>query len=1556
MKTIKLISAAVLCIIAAASCSKEIVNGPDTIRTTISARLESTKTALGAKVGDEWPNYWKTGDQISVNGVASEALDSQFDGSSSAEFTFAGALSVPYCAAYPASAVSGYSNGEAILTVPAVQNYADGSYDPEAFIMGGKSNNSSSVSLSPWVSLFHLSLSGSASVSRVKLTSLNGTALSGTFSTNFTTKNATDVSDVVEMVAATPVALPAEFFICVPSGLEGSLKVEVFDNDGGSMAKQATIKSALVAGQMYSPATLPYTATYGPKITAEGITSSTAVICWSNSASLEYTIGVYSDSACNTLVDSYTVPAGSTCWGSETPRFCISGLTPGTTYYVKVTDEDHSADSNILPVTTAAFDIVEVSSTPASVGDVIIAEDFGELRWDSELINRGVGYFPTSQDSFANSEPGQFLPIDTNTEKVLGGQTNALGTSRLAHWAQGANNNLYIHPGYIKLVGSKKVTHIVTPALDNIPDGKLAILEIEVTASAYFSESSNSFCTTNAIVAVQTDDLNELTDATNTNTLDLSSNTQGITLDAASAWKTYTATLSGVVKGDRIAFGAADGVSGNDARMLLSDIKVTLKALNDPGDILTASLKAVSSSTASLTWSHDGEDAAYDISKPYTASLYSDSACSNLVVSHEIEADASCWDSKKPCFSFGGLAPSTDYWFVVEDTDNGAVSNTVSFTTDAFTPVDASTVTNAAAGDVILAEDFSEIGWGPDEFAVAAGFVPSPKNLDTPSGANPTGSFTEYSSTGQRIFGTGVDLGTSRLSKGWGFFGNSAVYLRNAYLRISTTSAGARTHLVTPVLAGIPDGKLATIEVTVTATKHESNTNDVAVFVERDLEMNGTTDLSSGSYKKYTGASLSDGHALGITSVKNWETKTVTITGVNNENQLVIGSYENIDTKNRFSISDVKVTITALIDDPVMKIMDEATFNAFVSAVATDKTIPAKVTQSFTVSSATAEAFASIEDYEGTFDGNGKTITGLTKALFNDLKGTVKDLTLNSTINITSDQLDLGILANVLSGTADGCTSQGSVTFNVAGGVTGEHHIAGMFGLALEGSSITGCTNEASVTNYTSYADGNSYELMVGGVLGTFWGVDFTISDCENTGAVINNGAWNKDVSVGGIIGQAGNSSDKSCNMTVSDCTNSGPVTNNGETNDATNSVGGVIGWIRFGTYTDNSNTGTVTNTGNAKQNRVGGLIGYLDKNATFDDNSNSGDVSNTGEATDINYVGGLLGRMQTGNTFLNNSNSGSVSNSGDATNYVYMGGIVGYLDKSNAIADAGGSAKYKLTNSGDIENGGSAKNICIGGLFGRNSSGYFNMTGTSSKYSSNSGNITDNSGPTKSNGGDLSIGGIAGYTTTGIKTQYARNSGDIYVTGDKGSTSINVGGIGGWISNATFNFNNCRNTGNVTVDATTTASIWAAGIVACPKPNSTEHYYWRSNATIDTHLATVGGENYTAGLMATVEGSDAESTFTMIGHRLAGTVWGSKTTTGLFCCTKNSSASFSITKGDENNPNMTAPGTVRKDNTHDDTINDITDVTIGVLAGGAGSTYDITSAIADEHIVVVTW
>ena len=1897
MKKIFLLSAAVLGILVTASCSKEYA-GADSVTTIISASIAQSRTALGEKDGASWPNYWKAGDQISVNGVVSEALGAEADGNASASFSFSGAIGTPYYAAYPAAAVSNYSDGFATLTLPRSQAYVEGSYDPAAFLMSGTSSEAGTVVLSPCVGVFHLSLSGTGSISKVRLTGADDAALSGDFLTDFEADfSPSVVYNTIEMAPAAAVALPADFFICVPAGLSGNVQVEVFDADGGSMTKTATLKSALTAGKMYSPGTLAYTPSYDIAITAEGITSSTAVICWDNAPAPAYTISVYADADCGTLVNSYAVPADDACWSGESPRFCISGLSAGETYFVKVTNVAKGVDSNVLPVTMADFEIVEVSSTPAEEGDVLLAEDFSELCWDCDMIGQGAGFFPESMDYFGNTENPEFKAVSTSNEKVIGNQSTALILSRLQHWAQGANNTLYIHPGYVKLVGSSKPTHIVTPALDNIPAGKYATLSVELTASRYYSASSGVYETEKAIVAVQpAGDYNEIGAESNKNTLDLESNIANITLPAEASWNTFTVTLSGVCKGDRLAFGAHKSAEKNTARMNLSDIKVTLLSLEDAGDLI-ASAKGVSTSTATFSWTHYGWTAAEDIAKPYTAALYRDAACTDLVVSYNFAAEEECWVEKTPCFVFGGLNPGTEYWFQVTDTESGVVSTPVSATTEAFTVVDATTVTNAAVGDVILAEDFSEIGAGPDETAAAAGFVPSSKVLpfvpsgvspvgvfkpymvgydpfgdrifgagwdlgssrlskgwgffggsscyygagylrlatssgrthivtpalsgipagkiatievtvtackyessandvavfvekglemnetddpssgsykkytgasldlayglgitsvkewetesvtisgvdadcqlvigslddiskknrfylsdvmvtilsleepgleasvksvssssaaftwtygssaaediakpytyalyrdaactdlvvsfestadadrwygktpcfvfgglqpatqywfkvtDTengkvsdpvsatteaftvvdattvtdaavgdvilaedfsemgagpdelaeaagfvpsskvlpfiPSGASPEGGYASYRTTsgpyGDRIFGAGWDLGSSRLSKGWGFIGNSACYYGAGYLRLATSSG--RTHIVTPALSGIPAGKVASIEVTVTASKYEKNDNDVAVFVEKGLAMDETTDLTSGSYRKYSGASLSDGDGFGITSAKAWDTKSVQITNVDAECQLVIGSLDDISGKNRVYISDVKVQITALADDPVFAISDDASFNAFVSAVAGgDKTLEARVAKDITLSSATVEAFASIEDYAGTLNGYGHSISGLTKPMFNDLKGTVKDLTLNSTLNVTADQLDLGILAKVLSGTADGCTSQGSVYFNVDGGVTGEHHIGGLVGLANSGAEVKDCTNEAAVTNDTASASGNGSELMVGGLIGTFWGETFNISGCDNTGDVINNAYWNKDISVGGIVGQAGNSDGLTCNLMVEDCTNSGDVANNGDT-DAAEYVGGIAGWVRYGTYSGNTNTGDIENAGDAPNNYVGGLIGYIAKGATLDDNSNSGAVSNSGASTRDaagmgtvggNFVGGLIGRMQTDNTFKTNSNSGIVYNSGDANNGQYIGGIVGYLDKNNVISEYGGDAKYKLTNSGDIENAGSAKNLCIGGLFGRNSSGAFQMTGSSTMYSTNSGSITDTSGPAKSNGGDLCIGGIAGYTTTGIKTQYARNSGDIYVTGDKGGTCVNVGGIGGWISNASFNFNNCRNTGNVTVDCTTTASLWVAGIVGCPKPNTTTHYYWRSNAVIDTHLATVGGENYTAGLMGTVEGTSA-NTFTMYGHRLAGTVWGSTTKTGLFCCTKTTDCTFSL-QGGSSNPNRIAPGTVLKDNSREITITDIADVTTDVIAGGVGSTYDITTA--GDNLVVEEW
>ncbi|MBR4821848.1 MAG: calcineurin-like phosphoesterase C-terminal domain-containing protein [Bacteroidales bacterium] len=346
----------------------------------------------------------------------------------------------------------------------------------------------------------------------------------------------------------------------------------------------------------------------------------------------------------------------------------------------------------------------------------------------------------------------------------------------------------------------------------------------------------------------------------------------------------------------------------------VSEYKNQIERIKPVAEFVTAN-----SSNLVFGWTTGGT-AAEDAEVPYKLELFKDAACSDLQVSFEIPADHSCWDGKDLRFTFGSLQPATKYWFKVTNMQNGDVSDPVEGTTENFTVVDPSTVKDAAVGDVILAEDFSEIGWGADMLANAAGFIPSGKPLDLLSGNYTTddGNFLDYDNTSGRIYGETRVTSDKRLYN-WGFFGNSSVYSYAGYLRVGSSSSGARTHIVSPALSGIPEGMTATVDVTVTSSVYNSGA-DVAVFVNDHSSLTlvlapdqkeSTNPKFSSSGGKYTGASLSDGYPLD-TDVKSWTTKTIRIEGVNSNSCLIIGSYENIDTKNRFFLSDVKVQIVSL--------------------------------------------------------------------------------------------------------------------------------------------------------------------------------------------------------------------------------------------------------------------------------------------------------------------------------------------------------------------------------------------------------------------------------------------------------------------------------------------------------------------------------------------------------------------------------------------------------------------------------------------------------------------
>ncbi len=242
-------------------------------------------------------------------------------------------------------------------------------------------------------------------------------------------------------------------------------------------------------------------------------------------------------------------------------------------------------------------------------------------------------------------------------------------------------------------------------------------------------------------------------------------------------------------------------------------------------------------------------------------------------------------------------------------------------------------------------------------------------------------------------------------------------------------------------------------------------------------------------------------------------------------------------------------------------------------------------------------------NYIGTFDGQGRTISGLyinttsnTRGLFGYVGegGTVTNLIVKGTV-VSSGSAgygDGGIVGDN-AGTVSNCVSDVAVKsgYNV-GGVVGWNRDTGI---------ITNCTNNGTIT-------GTSNDVFVGGVVGTNCG---TVQNCTNNGTV------ETATYAGGVVG-----------------VNFGTVSGSYNTkNVAGVTAGGVVGANSYanvsGKVTSCYNTGTVSGT------TAGGVIGtnyWHDDDYTTPGNVNS--CYNTGKVTAPSEgatIGGVVGANNNG-------------------------------------------------------------------------------------------------------------------------------------------------------------------------------------------------------------------------------------------------------------------------------------------------------------------------------------
>ena len=844
---------------------------------------------------------------------------------------------------------------------------------------------------------------------------------------------------------------------------------------------------------------------------------------------------------------------------------------------------------------------------------------------------------------------------------------------------------------------------------------------------------------------------------------------------------------------------------------------------------ITLSCPFKTSSSAGFEWSGANSSDNKNFKKTWRLAIYTNSACTDLFVQHDIPGMASVavsggvvstegvWKGMKEngnaCFIVGGLSQGTTYYCKVTDIQAG-VSNVISFTTEAFTPVSAL----SPSGNILVAEDFSELGWGPafcgnaSENHRYAGW--SPTNAEAaglsfaaPTGVVTSGYYKKYDYSVNDI-STSFDYSTAPRfscnnseSDGWGWYSDGGFngYIQAGHLRIGGWN-GTRTLVVLPTLS-ITSGKYATVDVTIKVGRFNnsevSNNPNFAVFFESGLTL--------GSNRKYTGTLVNRRYFAPLNKYGHESQElTYRINGLTSSDHLMVGCYNRTSYYNRFILYSVKVEKVSESSTETFDITDAETLELFRSRVAGGAaSLNGNVINDIDASSI-ASSWAPIAGYTGTLTGNDKTISGLTKPFFADLQGNVAHLIINSVIDDETDSFGEGpaIFAQSLSGggSLSYCTSKGSVSFCPSTAVTNAtRYVAGLVAYVTDGT-VTNCTNEADVSFLQNSKD-NDMNVSVGGVIAIIDDAAGSCSDLSNSGdvsvGIISSSKNNRWMAVGGAIGYV----DGANGDAVSALDNSGEVTLSGSASGQV-MLGGAIG-------RNNRAASGVTNSKKVKYSGssgnelyVGGAIGF-NFWADSTEKTIGGGTSNSG-AVEIDssiqtgqdaYIGGVAGRCY---GTITATNSGTVTITRVGCKKVFLGGIVGQAAKGGV----GSGSVNQSTGSITISNLSATSSSYFGGVAGV-------VWSTGNVRGTNNGAITLNS--TCSVSDNLWIGGVVGYATRGIT---GTNNGTISnsMSVSSSSCSLYLGGIAGENS-AGSGINSSHNTGSITNYASSAGHIYVGGI-----------------------------------------------------------------------------------------------------------------------------------------------
>lgn len=275
--------------------------------------------------------------------------------------------------------------------------------------------------------------------------------------------------------------------------------------------------------------------------------------------------------------------------------------------------------------------------------------------------------------------------------------------------------------------------------------------------------------------------------------------------------------------------------------------------------------------------------------------------------------------------------------------------------------------------------------------------------------------------------------------------------------------------------------------------------------------------------------------------------------------------------------------------------------------------------------------------FSGTFDGNSKTISGVTitdTASYSGLFGLTRGASFKNVI-VKNSKMTVGAIAGALAGLMDSTNVENCTVEGIE--IKGSDRVGGLVG---EAKYVT-------VTN-VAVAGTVSGTNNVGGILGSVQ--NGTLANLTNSASVSGKST------VGGVVGDLASVVNESV---ITAAFNYGAVT-------GTKDVGGVVAKMSTTKMTQSGNNGAVT-ASESQMGAVGGVAAVVSNKSSVDQVFNAGTVT----ATKVQVAGGVFGSMKN-IPATNVFNIGEVT--GDAA--TFKGGLVGIADGSSNLSFAYNAGK----------------------------------------------------------------------------------------------------------------------------------------------------------------------------------------------------------------------------------------------------------------------------------------